>query len=512
MKKYIYFSFFTLLSFSLILISCGKDDSPKIVAENPEITGFTPEEGPVGTAVTINGKNFSATAAANIVKIGTTVVPVTSATATKLMVTIPEGATTGRISITLDDYTYSSAKTFTVTEAEPTAITLNKTELELFTLDSETLSIVSGADEGDTITWSSADENIATIDENGMITALSAGSTTIKAMVGNLQASCELLIKPSVFAVGYEVINGIEVSVIWKNGKPTNLTDGTKLSVATSVFVYGTNIYVSGIESNQNNLPSAKVWKNGESLYTLSDENNYGVAHSIYVFDEEIFIAGSETDEDDIANATIWKNGVTYATLSNNDNDGSLASGIFVNQTNIYTAGHKESEQNIDGTAKLWTNTTQEDLTDEINHSRALSVYAIGSDVYVAGYEENENGMDIAKIWINGQSTDLTDGSKDAEAQSIFVMGQDVYVAGTCYGDDESLDQAVVWKNGEPTNLGTSDSAASSVYVYGNDIYVGGGIYQGEIVNATVWKNGVPLELELTEETEESAVLSIFVK
>jgi len=47
-------------------------------------------------------------------------------------------------------------------------------------------------------------------------------------------------------------------------------------------------------------------------------------------------------------------------------------------------------------------------------------VYVFGTDVYVAGFENNGT-KDVAKVWKNGVATSLTDGTNWATARSIFV-------------------------------------------------------------------------------------------
>ncbi|WP_375334507.1 BspA family leucine-rich repeat surface protein [Flagellimonas sp. C4] len=115
---------FKNLALSLLAVaalwSCSKDDGPS-TPTGPTVTSFTPEQGPVGTLVTVNGTNFAATAAANTVKLGSATATISGTpTATKLTITVPQGATSGKISVTVGGKTATSTKTFTVTEPDPT--------------------------------------------------------------------------------------------------------------------------------------------------------------------------------------------------------------------------------------------------------------------------------------------------------------------------------------------------------------------------------------------------------
>jgi len=65
------------------------------------IVNFTPQQGPVGTTVTIQGQGFSATPSADAVEFNGTPAAVTAASASTLTVTVPSGATTGPISVTV---------------------------------------------------------------------------------------------------------------------------------------------------------------------------------------------------------------------------------------------------------------------------------------------------------------------------------------------------------------------------------------------------------------------------
>jgi len=79
------------------------------------IIDFTPQTGPVGTAVTINGTGFSATPSQNTVKFNGTAATVSSATNTQLQVTVPTAATTGTISVQSPNGSAASTTNFSVT-------------------------------------------------------------------------------------------------------------------------------------------------------------------------------------------------------------------------------------------------------------------------------------------------------------------------------------------------------------------------------------------------------------
>ncbi len=87
-------------------------------ATQVSIIQFTPTSGPVGTTVTIQGTGFSPTAGQNTVKFfnGVTAT-VTSATVNQIVTSVPTGATTGPISVTVGSVTATSDTSFTVRDA-----------------------------------------------------------------------------------------------------------------------------------------------------------------------------------------------------------------------------------------------------------------------------------------------------------------------------------------------------------------------------------------------------------
>ena len=79
------------------------------------IFNFTPSRGPVTTEITIQGQGFSANPTDNVVRFNGTSAQVLSATITALAVTVPVGATTGKITVQVGTNAATSSQDFTVT-------------------------------------------------------------------------------------------------------------------------------------------------------------------------------------------------------------------------------------------------------------------------------------------------------------------------------------------------------------------------------------------------------------
>ncbi len=84
------------------------------------------------------------------------------------------------------DYTVTYANSAYVT-VPATGVTLDKTSLSLEKGDSETLTATTAPDgTTDTVTWSSSDTSVATVDANGLVTAVADGTAVITATVGTI--------------------------------------------------------------------------------------------------------------------------------------------------------------------------------------------------------------------------------------------------------------------------------------------------------------------------------------
>lgn len=80
----------------------------------------------------------------------------------------------------------------------------------------------------------------------------------------------------------YIVGNGISRAICWKNGVASELTYEDYFTEATSIFIDGDDIYVSGIISKTGWDNKAVYWKNGVCNILPFGENNYS-STDIYV-------------------------------------------------------------------------------------------------------------------------------------------------------------------------------------------------------------------------------------
>lgn len=91
------------------------------------ITSINPDNGGVGTIVTISGTNFSDVAEDNIVKFNTIMAVVTASTTTSITTTVPVGATTGPISVEIAGR-IESGPDFTVPSISNLVVPINTSE------------------------------------------------------------------------------------------------------------------------------------------------------------------------------------------------------------------------------------------------------------------------------------------------------------------------------------------------------------------------------------------------
>ncbi|MDR2010262.1 MAG: Ig-like domain-containing protein [Bacteroidales bacterium] len=343
------------------------------------------------------------------------------------------------ITVTTDDGGKTATCAVTII-AHVSSVTLDKEYLLLKTGNSSTLvATVLPANAADkSLTWTSSNTSVATVNQSGKVTAVSGGNTiiTVTTNDNNKTATCSVTVdNRDIYIAGYTHTNGLAAT--WENGTLTNHPAGTH---ATDIFASGNNVYVAGYEYYSPNPAIAKTWKNG-TLTNLSDGTQNAYAIGLFVSGNDVYAAGYENNASDVPVAKIWKNG------------------------------------------------TATNLTNGIRKAYASDVFVSGNDVYVAGYEYYNSSNHIAIVWKNGTAMTLAAGA-GSSASSIFVSGNDVYVG----GKDPAQGGPTVWKNGVVhTSFSTNISSdyVRAIHVSGNNVYA--------VTKYEVYKNGSLLYASLDE-------------
>jgi Concanavalin A-like lectin/glucanases superfamily/IPT/TIG domain len=247
-----------VLSFILFLSSCKKDETPPAPTP-PTITSFSPTSGngPVaggtGTLVTITGSNFSTTAASNQIKFNGTAATTASATATQLTATVPQGATTGKITVTVNGLTATSSSDFVVNQS-PTIASFTPASGLVGATVTITGTNFSATAASNTVKFNNTAATVSTATATQLTVAIPASATTgkITVTVNDLTATSAtdftVLLPPTVtsFSPAY-ALPGASVTVTGTNFSTTPANNAVTISniVATVTAATPTQLTVT---------------------------------------------------------------------------------------------------------------------------------------------------------------------------------------------------------------------------------------------------------------------------
>jgi hypothetical protein len=148
----------------------------------PTISSFTPASGLVGTTVTITGTNFSITPSNNTVAFNGTNATVTASSATSITTTVPAGATSGKITVTVSGNTATSATDFTVTVL-PTITGFTPTNGPVSTSVTITGTNFSATPANNTVKFNGTTATVISSTATSISTTVPSGATTGKISV-----------------------------------------------------------------------------------------------------------------------------------------------------------------------------------------------------------------------------------------------------------------------------------------------------------------------------------------
>ena len=216
------------------------------------------------------------------------------------------GATTGKVTAegvgeaTITVTTANGGKTASckITVHVPVeSITLDKESATLFIGDTLTLTATVTPDTATdkSITWTSSNGTVATVDQNGKVTARSVGAATITAKAGEQSATCTITVKQEVAATGVKILNA-----------PETLNYGTPLKLEAKVIPdTATNQEVTW-SSNKDSIATidkdgnVKTVGDGDVTFTVKTEDGGHEASctiKIVKTGEEVAVTGVSLDK-----------------------------------------------------------------------------------------------------------------------------------------------------------------------------------------------------------------------
>lgn len=347
-----------------------------------------------------------------------------------------------------------------VDELEPVdSLPLNTKELSLNIEETSQLMVREDIDNTESITWSSDNSEVATVDKKGIVTAISSGKVTITASTKSASGTSVVTVNPDVYILVAKDTGSIQ-RTLFKNGKvfQENFHEITEFSV-TEKGVYA--------------ITERKLLLNNKVILDVSNEANFTKLYDLFVDGDHVYVCGAEIVEGPrISKAILWKNGVKTILDSGFS---SFAVSLFVENDDVYVFGSDSSTYDEEGDPQAviyWKNGVKNSIAIESNDDVNYQTFFVKeADIYFGGSSYNiEKQTNLATVWKNGVRTKLSDVL--GRVNSVFVEGDNVYCAGFINVNGEKSNP-VLWKNGELNQLVNSpdNDYAVEVLVKNDDVY-----------------------------------------
>ncbi len=382
-------------------------------------------------------------------------------------------------------------------------IQLSESSITLATGDTTTLSAtVKNNALGRILEWGSTDQKIVMVDTSGNVRATGYGSAKIYATMGEVNTYCEVTVTPSLYISGWQENSSSGVTgLIWRNEEEYITLDSSSAIVyinditvsegqpfyagtveasggtASGMSWFGSDVYedygagysANGVAvdsylaapalyctaTNYNTTPWSGVVLSEGSSTTLTGSSSNTTVHRIAINSNNntVYVVGSTTNPNGITSPVLWT-GTSVAFLNESTTDTGSATGIFIDDNDIYISGY------VGDTALVWHNGVADTLSSGPDNGKCVAncIYPDGSTIYAAGYTVGGDGGQIPVYWLDSEMIELTEADTGV-ATGITMMDGDVYICGYIY--DGSTTIATLWKNGSPSNLVTSTTTSS---------------------------------------------------
>ena len=200
-----------------------------------------------------------------------------------------EGTSTFTITATNTAGSDSKEFSLTIKPVPVTGVKLNKTELALFTDDSEILTATIEPDNAtnQAVTWESSDHNVATVD-NGKVSAVAAGEAiiTVTTADGGKTATCQVKVTQSTYSITADITTLDFGSAYIKYSQPVAQTV-TITNNGNQDLTLNQPASTKGFEVG--NLSTTSLPVNGTATFTVQPK----AALEAGTYKEEIVVSGS---------------------------------------------------------------------------------------------------------------------------------------------------------------------------------------------------------------------------
>ena len=297
----------------------------------------------IATSITLDKSeiNLEATQTAKLVAIvlpeTTTNKTVTWKSSDKTIATVDENGVVTAIAVgeanitatTNDGSNLTASCKVIVNPTLATSIALDKTEVELETTQTATLvaTVLPELTTNKSVTWSSSNESIATVDENGVVTAIAVGEaiiTTTTVDGSNLSATCKVTVIPT-------LVVSIEVT-------PNVVEAEENSEVQLSVIILPEDATCKSVEWSSSNYAIASVNANGLVTMhsagdviitaTTTDGTNLSATCRINVYSDVNEVGGNNIVVATIGNNIVVKNARIGGTVNVYASNGALVKSV----------------------------------------------------------------------------------------------------------------------------------------------------------------------------------------
>ena len=205
---------------------------------------------------------------------------------------------------TTDDSNKSATCKVTVVPTLAETITLDKTEISLEATETATLvaTVLPNLTTDKSVEWSSSDESVAVVDENGVVTAISIGEAVITATTAdgsNLSASCKVSIIPTL-AVSIE-LDQTEASVEEKSEFQLTATILPKHTTNKEVAWSSSDKWVASVD----NTGLVTMYSAGEVIITATTTDGTNLSATCHI---NVYSGIDGVEGDDVIVATVGDN------------------------------------------------------------------------------------------------------------------------------------------------------------------------------------------------------------